>query len=278
MNDVVLATNDQDAAAASLVLQHHAELSGALALRVEALVSAVSRGDRDATRAATAELRAWSAGELLPHARAEEASLYPAAHVLPGGRLLVTALLAEHDLIEQLVRAIAVGADPVGISASATALRVLVESHIAKENDLLVPLLAENRGTPLRDLLQAMHAAAAAVPAGSQDEAAPSVTDGCGGHTCGCGESDVAGAYPELDVRAVPHAIRHATVFGALKAVPPGGGMVLVAHHDPIPLLAQVEHRFSGAFVTSYLERGPEVWRIAFDRNPVITGISGVTS
>lgn len=77
--------------------------------------------------------------------------------------------------------------------------------------------------------------------------------------------------HPELDARAVPHAIRHATVFGALDAVRPGGGLVLVAPHDPLPLLAQVEQRSPGVFEIDYLERGPEAWRLAFVR----TGVEG---
>ncbi|HET9859316.1 MAG TPA: DUF2249 domain-containing protein [Nocardioidaceae bacterium] len=72
--------------------------------------------------------------------------------------------------------------------------------------------------------------------------------------------------YPELDARVVPHAIRHATIFGALEAVAPGDGMVLVAPHDPLPLLAQIEQRSPGVFAVEYLERGPEAWRIAFVR------------
>jgi len=87
---------------------------------------------------------------------------------------------------------------------------------------------------------------------------------GCGGH-CSCGEVDEAG-YPELDARAVPHAIRHATIFGALDVVAPGGGMVLVAPHDPLPLLAQLEQRAPRQFEVSYLERGPEAWRIQLIR------------
>ncbi|HEX6247963.1 MAG TPA: DUF2249 domain-containing protein [Nocardioidaceae bacterium] len=84
-------------------------------------------------------------------------------------------------------------------------------------------------------------------------------------HHCNCGEKDDAG-YPELDARAVPHAIRHATIFGALDAVRPGSGMVLVAPHDPLPLLAQIEQRSPGTFEVSYLERGPEAWRLQFVR------------
>jgi uncharacterized protein (DUF2249 family) len=86
-----------------------------------------------------------------------------------------------------------------------------------------------------------------------------------GGHSCGCGEVDGPG-YPELDARAVPHAIRHATIFGALDAVGPGGGMVLVAPHDPLPLIGQIEQRSPGEFTISYLERGPEAWRLQLVR------------
>ena len=90
-------------------------------------------------------------------------------------------------------------------------------------------------------------------------------TGGCGG-ACSCGETDGAD-LPELDARTVPHAIRHATIFGALDAVRAGGGMVLVAPHDPLPLLKQLEGRAPGAFAVDYLERGPEAWRLAFVRS-----------
>jgi uncharacterized protein (DUF2249 family) len=85
------------------------------------------------------------------------------------------------------------------------------------------------------------------------------------GHTCGCGEVDGPG-YPELDARAIPHAIRHATVFGALDSIEEGDGLVLVAPHDPLPLLAQVESRYDGAFDFDYRERGPEAWRVVLTR------------
>jgi len=69
-----------------------------------------------------------------------------------------------------------------------------------------------------------------------------------------------------LDARAVPHAIRHATIFGALDSLGSGGGLVLVAPHDPLPLLAQLEQRSPGVFSLDYLERGPEAWRIRIIR------------
>ena len=81
-------------------------------------------------------------------------------------------------------------------------------------------------------------------------------------HTCGCADEEL----PELDARAIPHAIRHATIFGALSAVKPGGAMVLVAPHDPKPLLAQIAEREGDAIEVSYLEEGPKAWRLKFTR------------
>lgn len=89
------------------------------------------------------------------------------------------------------------------------------------------------------------------------------VKDVSGGHGhggCDCGEEDEH--LPELDVREIPHAIRHATVFGALQGVQPGNAMILVAHHNPLPLLAQIEQLFSGTIEVTYLQEGPEEWKL----------------
>ena len=81
---------------------------------------------------------------------------------------------------------------------------------------------------------------------------------------CGCGDQDEG--LPELDARAIPHAIRHGSVFGALAAVRPGGAMVLVAPHDPLPLLAQIADREQGTISVTYLDEGPEAWRLRLTR------------
>ena len=82
------------------------------------------------------------------------------------------------------------------------------------------------------------------------------------GHEGGCDCGEVDEGLPELDVREIPHAIRHATVFGALRGLQAGSGMVLVAHHNPLPLLRQIEQLFDGAIEVAYLEEGPEVWKL----------------
>lgn len=80
------------------------------------------------------------------------------------------------------------------------------------------------------------------------------------GCACGCADEGV----PVLDAREIPHAIRHATVFGALGAVPAGGSLDLVAPHDPQPLLAQIADR--DPVQVTYLEEGPSAWRLRLTR------------
>jgi uncharacterized protein (DUF2249 family) len=75
-------------------------------------------------------------------------------------------------------------------------------------------------------------------------------TDGC---ACGA-------AHESL------HAIRHASIKGALGSLRSGEAMVLVAPHDPIPLLQQVETESPGTYTVEYLTRGPEAWRLQFSR------------
>ena len=271
MDKVVIASNEADARAAEAVEQHHAQMAGTLAVRVEALLGAAAAGDQERAGAARAELVSWCERELVPHALAEEKTMYPAAQAKPEGRLLVEGMLAEHTAIVGLVKEVAESADLVRAAAAAKALQVMFDSHLAKENELVLPLLVAAADVSVAELLGGMHELLGGEEAGhdhghDHGQATPEPVGHGEGHTCNCGEKDAAG-YPELDARAVPHAIRHATIFGALDAVRPGGGMILVAPHDPLPLLAQVEQRAPGAFEVSYVERGPEAWRLAFVRS-----------
>jgi uncharacterized protein (DUF2249 family)/iron-sulfur cluster repair protein YtfE (RIC family) len=264
VNTVVVATSEQDAAAAEAVVQHHAVMAGALAGLAERVVTA---SGNEAAAQARDELVHWSVTELLPHARAEEEALYPLAAA--EGRLLVESMLGEHEVIEGLVEQLRSADTPMRAAATANALRVIFESHLTKENELILPLVAQTPGVSLADALRGMHELLEEEDGQHGHDAHPvaaSEPEGHG-HSCGCGEVD-GEELPELDARSVPHAIRHATIFGALDAVRPGNGLVLVAPHDPLPLLKQVEQRAPGAFSVDYLERGPEAWRLRFLRTP----------
>ncbi|WP_313896373.1 DUF2249 domain-containing protein [Streptomyces sp. YIM 98790] len=239
---------------------HHTHLAGQLAGRVSVLLETAARNPA-AAAAARAALVAFCERELLPHASAEEAVLYPPARATTEGRLLVEAMLAERRRLAALVEGVRKAPGTARAAADARALQVLFEEHLEKENTLMVPLLAGSPEVSLAGLLAGMHDILGPAAAAGTADAAPAGGCGGGGQECGCGGSD-GDAVPELDVRTVPHALRHATVFGALDAVPAGSAMVLVAPHDPLPLLAQIEDRAPGAFAVDYLERGPEAWRL----------------
>ena len=88
------------------------------------------------------------------------------------------------------------------------------------------------------------------------DSAAPA------GHACGCNEHDED--IPVLDVRAIPHAVRHAAVFGAFEAIAPGGSIVLIAPHAPVPMLTQLSQR--APIEVQYLVEGPSEWHVKVTR------------
>lgn len=56
---------------------------------------------------------------------------------------------------------------------------------------------------------------------------------------CACGEHD-GDVVPELDVQTIPHAVRHAAIFGAIESLRPSSGLIISATHDPVPLLTQL--------------------------------------
>lgn len=265
VDTVVVASTAPDARAVEAVKQHHAQMAGTLT----SLVGQILEAPTDAAAlTARDDLVRWAEHDLVPHAKAEESAMYPLAHANARGTLLVEAMLAEHVLIVSLVERLRTAADQVRAAAAGQALLVTFESHLAKENDQILPLLAGDPTVSLADALDGMHD----LLGGHHDShehggaTAPETgqSTGCGG-SCGCGDSD-GSVLPELDARSVPHAIRHATIFGALDAVRPGGGLVLVAPHDPLPLLRQLEDREPGAFSVAYLERGPEAWRLELTR------------
>lgn len=261
MKDVVIASSEADAQAAQAVEEHHAQMAGALAIKVESLSAAARARRQGDSHGARDDLVAWCRAELVPHALAEEGSLYRVAAERVEARLLVEAMLAEHRVLVGLVDDLARADDPVSAAELALALRVLFETHLAKENEQILPLLVAAPDVSLAALLGGLHELLGATASADHSEQSD-------GHSCGCGETDPSG-HPELDARTIPHAVRHASIFGALDGVLPGKGLILVAPHDPLPLLEQLEAREPGVFEVDYLERGPQAWRLAIVRQAV---------
>jgi uncharacterized protein (DUF2249 family) len=247
-NDLIVASTAADAEAVETIKSHHAHLGGQLAVLTDAMLSAAERGgDFESARAAAV---AFLTGELMPHAAAEEERLYPAATRNERARPLVESMIAMHRIIGALVERIRT--EPaVRAAACGHALRVLFDAHLIDENERILPIVAADPEVSLAEVTHGMHELLGHHHPGTGAE--PS-------HACGCGESDTDD--PVLDVREVPHSIRHATVFGAFDAIPVGGALVLVAPHDPVPLLHQLHDRASGRLDVEYEQRGPEAWRL----------------
>ncbi|MGV0634642.1 DUF2249 domain-containing protein [Mycolicibacillus trivialis] len=249
-NEVIVASTAADAEAVEAVKNHHAETVGRMAMLTDTILSAVERGgDVEGARAA---LLGFATNELLPQLAAAEERLYPAAARTDRVRPLLESLIARKRGIGILVERVRTERSPARAAADAHALRVLLETQLGDEAERVLPTLAADREVSVADLTAGM---TELVGHGGDDH---------GGHNCTCAENE--SEVPVLDVRQIPHAIRHATVFGAFDAVPPGAAMELIAHHDPIPLLHQLEQRSGGGLVVSYIERGPEVWRLMLGR------------
>lgn len=82
--------------------------------------------------------------------------------------------------------------------------------------------------------------------------------------SCGCGGHDEA--LPEFDARTVPHAVRHASILGVVDALQPGSAFVLIAPHNPLPLLAQIQALHGDSIQISYVQEGPDAWKLKMER------------
>jgi uncharacterized protein (DUF2249 family) len=70
----------------------------------------------------------------------------------------------------------------------------------------------------------------------------------------------------EIDVRSLVPMQRHATIFDLVGRLEPGEAFVLINDHDPKPLYYQLEAEHPGEFSWTYLEQGPQVWRVSIGR------------
>lgn len=167
-----MAESDLEDRAVAAVRAHHAELAGRLDELAAAVLAAATPpvGDRAGQAGAPAgasadgptvlaarELAGYASAELIPHAVAEEGTLYRAAADRQPARLLVTGMLAEHRVLAGLVEELATGTEPVRLAGAARALQVLFDVHLAKENDLVLPLLAADPTVSVAELLHGMH-------------------------------------------------------------------------------------------------------------------------
>ena len=135
------------------IIHHHAVLRRGLERRSGALCEAVESGVPFERLMMT--LREYVAGEILPHANAEERTLYQAAVTQARGSDLVGALTAEHHALAYLAGRLRPGTDGTEAAAVSEWIATLFAGHVARVNDLLLPALTGS-GADLAALLADM--------------------------------------------------------------------------------------------------------------------------
>lgn len=143
-----------DEQAATAIRAHHAELQAELRRSVVALEESVRRGEWHGD--AQKSLLDYLDGELLPHASAEEKALYPAGDTAATA-MLVRAMRDEHRNLVAHVDALRAATDAVAVATTGAAILALFESHLGKENDLLLPALMADPQVDVGSLLEGMH-------------------------------------------------------------------------------------------------------------------------
>ena len=136
------------------IIHHHAVLRRGLERRVGTLCEAVESGVPFERQMRI--LREYITGEILPHAEAEERTLYPAAATHARGSELVRALTAQHHALAYLAGRLQPGANGTEAATVSEWIATLFAGHVAKENDLLLPALTGS-GADLAALLADMH-------------------------------------------------------------------------------------------------------------------------
>lgn len=235
---------------------HHRSLAETLdgyAAEVEA--SATGAGASDLASLLD-HLTSFLANDLLPHARGEERSLYPALDPIIREHGSPTATMRiDHEYISDFARKIAETASALraapereraGLARQLDRLLLQLQSlfgaHLAKEERVYLPLIEQAVSTGEQQaLLAALHEEAEVEHPG---------------------ESDSGEEASALDVREIPPARRHPLIFERFNALATGESFILVNDHDPKPLYYQLVAEYAGQLLWSYLEQGPEVWRV----------------
>ncbi|HEX9042760.1 MAG TPA: hemerythrin domain-containing protein [Trebonia sp.] len=136
------------------MLEHHKRLGEELSGRADAVSGEVAAGRPHGT--AVAGLIAYLAEEVLPHAAAEEKTIYPAA-ARAGLADTVVEMTAEHVTLSALGAQLAALTDGKAAAARAQQIAGLFTAHAARENDVLLPALLADHSADLAVLLAQMH-------------------------------------------------------------------------------------------------------------------------
>jgi iron-sulfur cluster repair protein YtfE (RIC family) len=142
------------------ILRHHALLSEQVQGRAQAVRRAINqvpgRSEGRGYEPAVAELVAFLADEVLPHASAEEQTIYPVAAAHAELTEVVEQMVAEHERLVSLTKELASARSGIPASAISWEIAELFVAHVGRENGLLLPPLVADKYVDLADLLLRM--------------------------------------------------------------------------------------------------------------------------
>lgn len=161
------------------MLRHHALLGEQVGQRVRAVQKAVDEADTGVAgdagyELAVAELVAFLGDEVLPHAAAEEQSIYRAAAARAELAGVVGQMLDEHQRLLALTEALASTKTPGAATAASGEISELFDVHVNKENDLLLPPLFADEDVDVVGLLGQMQRLSEAAREGTRSGAGAS--------------------------------------------------------------------------------------------------------
>ena len=133
------------------MLAHHQVLGEELSARVSAVTAAGQPHEP-----AVARLFACLAGEIVPHAAAEEATIYLAAAALECLVGTVRQMTDEHKVLPEAPGRLAGTVSAADAAQIAEEIARVFAAHVAKENDVLLPALAASKNADLPALLADM--------------------------------------------------------------------------------------------------------------------------
>jgi uncharacterized protein (DUF2249 family) len=79
-------------------------------------------------------------------------------------------------------------------------------------------------------------------------------------------QSTAVSAERTIDVREIESRIRHTVIFQLFEHLDAASCLQLIVDHDPRPLRIQLEAKHGDLCRWTYLEQGPDVWRIRLQR------------
>ena len=158
------------------MLQHHRTLVEDVDSRIAVIAEAVGRGMPDGP--AVGALITYLAEEVLPHALAEEDSIYRAAGTRADLADTVNEMIVEHRVLDSAIESLASAPTAHAALIQATQIGTFFTAHVNKENELLLPALLEDNDVDLVELLAQMHRLTEAAADGPLREvAAPTEPD-----------------------------------------------------------------------------------------------------